>query len=626
MTPEAATFHPPLPLGRRISLVVVVIAVILALALQAVGLLVTREHLEQAYRQHAEATVSLVAPQVEEIMLTGSTYRLPPLLRNVSHVHAFLRYVVVALPDGTVLAYECAGGLPGGLAEFVKARSERGQQGMVLLNVRAEHEDILHLVKPLEHGRVGYLHLGFSWSPVDAALRQSCLNLLAAMIAGLLISALVAWVVYRRLMRPVVQLVNAARQFGAGRLDQRVQERPGAHDEAELLAQAFNQMASHLEQHVNELERSRAELTGEKLRVQAILDSMVEPVIVAANDSKIIYSNSAARSLWLPQGAPAPEQYAEFHKGLTDVLKAFDAVASGRVAREQLRRRFRDRDLVVLIAPALGRNGEQLGVIEITADVTEQIEAERAMAHAEKLNVVGQLAAGVAHEINSPLDGAIEASRIIERSAGDPDKVVRFARAQRDALERIGAIVRTLLTFSRRPRIQERRPVAVSKLLEEAETILKHRLIKQKAALALSGPPHGQLLVDGDELGLVQVLVNLINNAADVTPEGGTIQIAVRATAEQIEISVTDQGPGIPPEVAPRLFTPFFTTKAVGQGTGLGLATSRNIVEEHGGRIQFVNLARPWGARFTVCLPQRCAQAGSGVAPRLQPVADLGGT
>jgi len=121
------------------------------------------------------------------------------------------------------------------------------------------------------------------------------------------------------------------------------------------------------------------------------------------------------------------------------------------------------------------------------------------------------------------------------------------------------------------------------------------------------------------------VLVNLINNAADVTPDGGTIEVAVRAEGEQIEISITDQGPGIPPEVAPRLFTPFFTTKAVGQGTGLGLATSRNIVEEHGGRIQFANLARPWGARFTVCLPQRGAQAGPGTAARLESVASAGG-
>jgi signal transduction histidine kinase len=152
----------------------------------------------------------------------------------------------------------------------------------------------------------------------------------------------------------------------------------------------------------------------------------------------------------------------------------------------------------------------------------------------------------------------------------------------------------------------------VARLLQEAQSILRHRLLKKKITLALPDPDNSQFNVDADELGLVQVLVNLINNAADATPEGGTIEVLVRAEPEQIELSVTDQGPGIPAEIAPRLFTPFFTTKEVGQGTGLGLATSRNIVEEHGGRIEFANLARPWGARFTVHLPYR------GLLPKLE--------
>lgn len=604
MTDKAEPRYTPLPLGRRISLVVVVIAVILAMALQMVGLLVTREHLEIAYRHHAGSAAAQLAPQIEEILLTGDNYRLPPVLKSFADVHPALVYVAIARPDGSVLAYQAAGNLPGDLAAFVKDHSTQGQTGRTMFNVRTDVGDVLHLVQPLEDGHAGYLHLGLLWTPVDTALRQSCLNLLAAMVAGLLFSGLIAWLVYRRLMLPIAHLVNAAREFGDGKYDTRVRERPAARDEAQLLAGAFNQMAGRLEQHVNALERSRRELTGEKLRVQAILDSMVQPVIVADNDGKVVYCNNAARSLWLADGASVPEKYAGFHAGHGEVLNAFDAVSAGRATRERVRCHFAGRELVVLIAPALGPANERLGIIEIAADVTEQIEAERAMAHAEKLNVVGQLAAGVAHEINSPLDGAIEASRIIERSAADAGKVVRFAQAQRDALERIAAIVRTLLTFSRRPRTQERQAVPVAKLLQAAESLLKHRLAKRKIALALPELRSADLAVHGDELGLVQVLVNLTNNAVDVTPDGGTILIAAHADADRIVISVTDQGPGIPPDVAPRLFTPFFTTKAVGLGTGLGLATSRNIVEEHGGRIEFSNAARPWGARFTVYLPR----------------------
>jgi signal transduction histidine kinase len=306
------------------------------------------------------------------------------------------------------------------------------------------------------------------------------------MLAGLLLSGLLAWAAYRRLARPIGQLVAAARQFGEGKLATRVAERPGARDEAELLANAFNQMAAKLEQHVAEVERS-----------------------------------------------------------------------------------------------------------------------QRALAHAEKLHVVGQLAAGVAHEINSPLDGAIEASRMMERNAADKDKVVRFAKAQREGLERIAAIVQTLLTFSRQPKTRETRPLLVSQLLNEAQAILKHRLERKNVALEITDFETKKLIINGDELGLVQVLVNLINNALDATPEGGTIKIDINPGAEKLEISVLDQGSGISADIAPRLFTPFFTTKDVGKGTGLGLATSRNIVEEHGGRIEFCNLTPPWGARFTVLLPSK---------------------
>ncbi|MCY3023849.1 MAG: ATP-binding protein, partial [Planctomycetota bacterium] len=307
------------------------------------------------------------------------------------------------------------------------------------------------------------------------------------------------------------------------------------------------------------------------------------------------------------------------------ILRAFEAVTAGRTARARVSCQLGARDLVVLISPALGPNGEPLGVIEITADVTEQIEAERAMAHAEKLNVVGQLAAGVAHEINSPLDGAIEASRIMERNASDPGKVSRFAKAQRAGLERIAAIVRTLLTFSRRPKTQEYRPIQAAKLLQEAQAILKHRLSQKHVTLAMPDLTSSELLVNGDELSLVQVLVNLINNALDVTPEKGTIQIGVQARTDRVDISVTDQGPGIPPDVAPRLFTPFFTTKDVGRGTGLGLATSRNIAEAHGGSIEFVNLAPPWGARFTLHLPCRPGAAAGAASQPARPAAAVSG-
>jgi signal transduction histidine kinase len=180
--------------------------------------------------------------------------------------------------------------------------------------------------------------------------------------------------------------------------------------------------------------------------------------------------------------------------------------------------------------------------------------------------------------------------------------VKHFCQAQRSALERIALIVRRLLTFSRAPSHTSWNVVRVSRLLEEAQALLRHRLAK----LTLDLPPPSNLSygIRGDELGLVQVLVNLLNNAVDVTPEGGRVEVAVEAIeAGRVAISVIDQGPGVSEDVARKLFTPFFTTKEHGKGTGLGLAVSRNIVQEHGGEIEFENLESPGGARFTVTLP-----------------------
>jgi signal transduction histidine kinase len=480
-----------LPLGRRISLVVGVIAVILAFALQLAGILVSRRHLEVAHRHHTESAAALLAPQVTEALLTDERHRLPVILRTAVHNHFGTVYMAVARPDGTVIAHESRYPLSPGLAALIREWSTPGApRGYT---IQTDQGDALHVVHPLEDGRVGYVHLAFSWSPVSTALRQACLNLVVAMVAGLLVSALLAYVVYRRMMKPIAALVNAVGEIGEGKLAARVQTRPGAQDEVEVLAISFNQMAEKLEQHV-----------------------------------------------------------------------------------------------------------------------AAQLEAERALAHTEKLHVVGQLAAGVAHEINSPLDGAIEASRIIERNSGDPAKVERFARAQRGGLERIATIVRTLLTFSRRPAAREHRAVPVARLLNDAQAIIKHRLAGKHVALVLPEALPPECTVHGDELGLVQVLVNLINNALDVTPEDGTVRVDVREMTESVEIAVTDQGPGIPPDVAPRLFTPFFTTKAVGRGTGLGLATTQSIVTEHRGQVEFANQTGPWGARFTVRLPRRAARRGSG--------------
>jgi signal transduction histidine kinase len=589
----------PLPLDKSISLMVAVIAIILAFVLQFVGLILTRKTLETTHRQNARVLCEMAAPQLESALVTESHQRLPLLLRQIQQADAQVAYAAVVLPEGGVMQDEFPASRSEELAQLLTSQS--GGSELTMLNVKTERGDVLHMVRPLGAGVLGYLHVGVKWSSVDVALRQTCLNLMIAMLAGLMISAAIARFVFQRLQRPIVQLVKAAHQIGEGDLSTRVEERPNARDEAAVLATAFNQMASRLENHVDELVRSRTELGDEKSRIQAVMDSMAQSVLMVECDGRIIYFNQSARASWAKSGKAAPQSYQALRADFPEALQVFDEIISHSRTSKRLLHRVGALELSVTLSPVLGRAGEPLGIIEIATDVTEQMKAWRAVAHAEKLNVVGQLAAGVAHEINSPLDGAIEASRIIEKNAVDAEKVRRFASAQRTGLERIAAIVRRLLTFSRAPTTVLHGDVSIAKVLQEAQDLLKYRFTNSRVTLEVQGL-QPWMRVQGDELGLVQVFVNLFGNAIDAMPDGGTIKVNVESEPAVLRISVIDGGTGVPPAMVGKLFMPFFTTKEVGKGTGLGLAISRNLVEEHGGQIIYSKAAAPLGACFTVTL------------------------
>ncbi|MCK6471908.1 MAG: ATP-binding protein [Planctomycetes bacterium] len=589
-----------LPLGRRIMLMVGMVSLTLALFLQVVGMLVVQSHIEEGHRQASATAAALLAPNLERNLKANDTQAISDLFASVRQANPDINYLAVCSPDGSQIYALTGAEASGDLADLVRDRST-SHPSKSMFNVRTERGDVLHLIQPLGGGEQGYLHVGFSWVPVDKAVRHVCISLLAAVLCGLGLSIGVAWLGFSRLARPIVSLVEAVKEFGGGRLSVRVERTPGAHDEADLLSGAFNEMANRLEQQVEDLVKSHSALSVEKARVQAVLDSLAPAIVVVGEDAQIVYCNRAAADLNAQTCQVSGVSYRTLRAGQPKALAAFEKVVSGQAPTQRFQSKVEGRDLDVTISRVSGADGTCVGIVEVARDVTQQLQSWRALAHAEKLNVVGQLTAVVAHEINSPLDGAIEASRIIERSASEPEKVRQFAHAQRSGLERIAAFVRRLLNFSRVPGGSEWAHVQVAKFLEEARALLHHRLSRVKLVIEPEIPL--DLVVRGDELGLVQVMVNLINNAVDATPAGGTVKVSAVRENGRVLIKVVDQGPGIPDVDAGKLFASFFTTKEVGKGTGLGLVVSRNIAQEHGGDISFENLSKPWGACFTVILP-----------------------
>jgi signal transduction histidine kinase len=468
--------------------------------------------------------------------------------------------------------------------------------------LRTEAGDVFHIVFQLAGRPPEYLFLGFSLEQVDARLRVTARHLISSMLVSLLLAAVVGGLVYHRMVQPVSELASAAAEFGAGDLTRRVPPREGAEDEVALLAEAFNRMADQLQEKVTELESSREALSDEKARIQAILDGMMHGVVFYEPNGKIGYMNSAARKHWGWPGEDPPNSNESLHADSPEAAEAFECVAIGAQFNRHLQIKKGDRTLDTFISLILREGGGFLGIVEISSDITEQVASVRSLAHAEKMNVVGQLAAGVAHEINSPLDGAIEVTRVLERGELSMDEIKMLARAQHSALERIAAIVYRLLTFSRKEQTPTE-PVPVWTVIEEAVELIKYRLSRSGVDVRMPEAGDVPYIIEGEALELSQVIVNLLSNAIDASPEGGTIKIEVYENNRWIEISVTDQGPGIPEESVDRIFTPFFTTKEIGKGTGLGLAVSKNILEQFGGKIDFINEEPPWGAKFLVHLP-----------------------
>lgn len=243
----------------------------------------------------------------------------------------------------------------------------------------------------------------------------------------------------------------------------------------------------------------------------------------------------------------------------------------------------------------IGKIAQSHGLLQERAAATE-----RRLFAAQRLSTVGTLAAGIAHEINNPLGGMINAVRALREGVLDASKRAEYLDLVRDGLERIRAIVQKILQL--RPRPFEPRPVALRGLVDQAIAFLEHRA-RAKGVEVRNGVAADLPWVKGDPLELQQAFLNILMNAVDACVLGeGRVEVRSAAEAGTVRVAVSDNGCGMDEEERARCMDPFYTTKDVGEGTGLGLAVARHIVDNHGGRIE-IESAPGRGTTVTVVLP-----------------------
>ena len=246
------------------------------------------------------------------------------------------------------------------------------------------------------------------------------------------------------------------------------------------------------------------------------------------------------------------------------------------------------------------------GLVLLVEDLTETQMLEDKLVHSERLASIGRLAAGVAHEIGNPITGiACLAQNLREEREGDPE-LTEISGQILEQTKRVTRIVHSLMNFAHSGNHQHAdEPVYLAEIAQEAIGLLAlNRRSVDVQFFNLCDPAHR---AEGDPQRLAQVLINLLSNARDASPEGGAIRVRSEASEHTVDLIVEDEGSGIPKGVIDRLFEPFFTTKDPGKGTGLGLALVYSIVEEHYGQITIdspIDPEQQRGTRIRVTLPR----------------------
>jgi two-component system, LuxR family, sensor kinase FixL len=288
-----------------------------------------------------------------------------------------------------------------------------------------------------------------------------------------------------------------------------------------------------------------------------------------------------------------PEIYEKMWADLVDPHRGY---WSGEILNRD--RKGRERPVLLTVTAIRDEGGKTTHYLGVAVDLSEQRSWELRAAHADKLASVGQLAAGVAHEINTPLANVMLVAESLRRRSQDPWTLERLD-TMTEQVDAAARIVRGLLDFARR----EEPHTAVLDLVEVAKESVTFLRGKQSADVEIEETyPAGPVPVLGDRGQLMQVLTNILNNAYDAMAGVGTIRLSVHPRDGRAEVDIVDSGPGIAEDALPKIFEPFFTTKPEGQGTGLGLAICHGIVLSHHGMITARNVPGA-GAGFLISLP-----------------------
>jgi signal transduction histidine kinase len=524
-----------------------------------------------------------LAGQIAEPVAYGDHLTIRRLLTRATEANADVVYTFIVEPSGAVGDHSFpADAFPEDLLVVA--------QSVEPASLRTELGRVRDLPIPITEGVLGTLHVGVSMAWVDAAALDSVRNILFATALALAAGIVGILSLASLITRPLHGLREAAVRFGKGDLSAGAPV--SGRDEIADLAAAFNNMADQIRERIAE---------GEALQqyVERVLDHMESPILVVSESGHVEYGNRVVVA------AHGPLEGVKCCTVMSDERPCNDCpvpevVSTGQVVHRN-HRADSGRSYQLTYVPMLGRDGRR-SVVERAFDVTEQLQLQERFQRAQHLAVAGEIAAGVVHSVNNPLDGVRRALDLAAAGSDDPERLQRMLALAMEGTDRISNITRTLLGFVHADDRGRALPVSPRTLVESAVNLV--RLEAQGRHVTIEVDVAEDLpQTRTDPQGMEEVLVNLLLNAVDACDGGGRVVVrAAMSGDESLEISVSDSGPGVPSHLSEQIFQPFFTTKDASQGTGLGLAVARRVAEAHGGEV-VLEPSSGAGAKFAVRIP-----------------------
>jgi two-component system NtrC family sensor kinase len=616
-----AWFH-RLSFEAKLNLGITTIITIMALALLPFVLGITREALVEEHHKRGMEMANALATRAIDPLLALDFLRLRDLAAE-SHQAA---YIFIQDRAGRVLVHSFGPDFPVDLANANTATPTQPLRSQLIDTGIERLDDIAALVQ-VSGEPLGMVRVGLSRTAVSQTLDRLISTLIIIFLTALTLASAAGTLFARTITARLALLQNRAEalrhRHPAPSGSSQAPPPKTTNDEIASLERTFTIMAQELDARMEELLQAQRRLEEQTRLLTTVLDA--NPDRICLRDTRMIYhaANEAFcrainRSKEEIPGSTDfdlfPEEEAERRH-----LEGRDVLMSGeRMERqEQETTPQGNRWYHVVQVPVRSARGRIMGLLRMDRDITAIKEYERQLIQAQKIESLGKLAGGVAHEINTPLSIILGLTQLLLDDAEPSSPLAEDLHTIERHTQTCRKIVADLLEFSHAS-TSEKVEMCFNNSVMEAITLVRHTFSLDGVRIVTDLDDRFPIIY-GDPEELKQVWVNLLTNARDALPQGGTIAVRTQLLTQEgcVRLEVADTGIGIDAPSVGKIFDPFFTTKPVGKGTGLGLSVSYSIIEKHKGSIQVQSPVPPhfpWpvpvdearrgpGALFTVTIP-----------------------